>query len=300
MKNSYGIPTSLDQNYLDMEIAIHGDKSGISLKPIPVKNLLIIIVAFLGGMFLLFKTSISRGPWWTKVIFAIAWVMLCIILLGTNKTKTLGVQRIVSLVNYLFAASRKIVTRRRHNAQQLMNLVGIESIDKDTDMIRYVDGTVGLMYDVVGTASILLFASHKSSIVDHVDMFYRKMPMNVTYQYITVKESQRVDRQVAAIDKAMSEMTVDDPDLNALQRTNKYVYNNLIGSSFKSIHQYFVVQAENEEVLMLAADTVEDDCSDSGLMFKSMERLNEERIADVYSFIYGERKVKKHGRKSGV
>ena len=289
MKQSYGIPYSLDSSYLDMEISIHGD-SAVGTRPMPIKNLLLILAGVMSCFFILAKTQMSRGSIFDKVIFVIGWAGLCLLLLTTTKTHLLGLERIVSLAQFMSPGARFTNTRRNANATDLMAIVGLEKVDPENCMIHYNDGSVGFMYDIVGNASVLLFDAHKEAIINHVDAYYRKMPQNVTYHYITIKEPQRIDRQVDAIVKRQQKLTVYDPDLMALMDTNRYVFSDLIGSTFKSIHQYLLIQAKNPEYLEIGAATVIEDMQDSGLMFKSMELLNEESIRRVMTTIYGTRK----------
>ena len=289
MKKSYGIPYSLDSSYLDMEISIHGD-TAVGTRPLPIKNLLLIVAGVISCFLILTKTGMARGGIFDKIVFVIGWAGLCFLLLTTTRTHLLGIERIISLAQFMSPGAKFVNARRNADASDLMGVIGLEKIDKGTNMIHYNDGSVGYMYDIVGNASVLLFDAHKEAIVDHVDMFYRKMPQNVTYHYITVKEPQRVDRQIDAIQRRQDKLSVYDPDLEDLMETNKYIFSDLIGSSFKSIHQYLLLQAKSPEYLEVGAATVIEDCTDSGLMFKSMELLDEDAIKRVMTTIYGSRK----------
>ncbi len=293
-KTSYNIPYPLDASYMDMEIAIQSEK-GIGIRPFPIKNILIVI--FTGAMcyILLEKTFIQYGNLVQKGLFIVLWIALCALLLLTTKTHQLGLEKIPSFINYMNPASRRIITRTNSPAGDFTAVCGLMSIEDD-GLILYTDGSVGRAYDIIGSGSVLLFENHKNAILDRVDAHYRKMRPNTTYQFITVKESQQVELQVAACDERFDSLTTDDPDLLQLIKTNKYVLKNIIGSTFKSLHQYLIVQCPNAEELALALQVLQSEIENSDMMFKFVEQLDKSRTISLFTSIYGTRKeIKRFG-----
>lgn len=287
-KQSYGIPYPLDSTYMDMEIAIQNN-DGIGAKPFPIKNILLFLLGVVSCFLIVSNTFISRGNVVQKGIFVVLWAILCLLLLTTNRQKQLGVEKITSLITFLQADNRFVSTRGNDNANNMFKICGIEDVSKE-GLIKYTDGTYGLIFDVIGNASILLFDDHKNAVIDRVDNHYRKMKPNVTYQFITRKEPQNVYLQVASFDERQSEMTCKDADLTAMFETNKYVMANLVGHSFKSIHQYLIIQAPTEEELNLALNVFYGEVENSELMFKFSEQLDKDAAKRILTDIYGTRK----------
>ncbi len=287
-KQRYGIPYSLDASYMDMEIAIQAN-NGIGAKPFPIKTILLVLFGVVSCFLIISKTDVSRGNLLQKGIFIVLWAALCLLLLTTNRQKQLGVEKIMSLGNYLQPDNRFVSTRANDNANNMIKICGFDVIE-DEGLIKYTDNTYGLCFDVVGNASILLFDDHKNSIIDRVDSHYRKMKPNVSYQFITRKEPQNVYLQVASIGERQSEMTCEDADLTAMFETEKYVLANLVGHSFKSLHQYLIIQAPNEEELNLALNVFYGETENSELMFKYAEQMYKDDTLKLFTDVYGTRK----------
>lgn len=287
-KRSYGIPYSLDSTYMDMEIAIQGN-NGIGAKPMPIKTILLILFGVCSGVFVLFKTPLSRGPLITKIIFGAVWLGLCALLLTYNKCKTLGIERIVSLLNYVNPASRFVSTRSVDQAGNMIKIAGWDYIDDD-GIIHYVDKSLGVVFDVIGNASILLFEDHRNAIIDAVDKHYQKMKPKVTYQFITRKEPQKVYMQLGSMQEKYRNVTVEDQDLNAMMETETYVLGHLVGQSFKSLHQYLLIQAPTKEELDLGLSVFYGEVEGSNLMFKYAEQLEKDDVVGLMTEIYGTRK----------
>lgn len=285
-KRVYGIPYSLDSSYLDMEIAIQS-KDGIGMRPFPIKNILLGLFGIVTCFILLSKTFIAEGTFNQKVIFVIIWACLCFLLLTINKTKQLGVEKIVSLLNYMQAGSRYVNTRTMAGANPFIQITGFYDIDEN-GTIRYCDGSLGQVFDIIGNGSVLLFDEHKRMIIDRVDAHYRKIRPNTTYHYVTAKEPQNVYIQASYLAQKKAQLTVNDPDLNAMVDTNMHILKDIVGNSYKSLHQYLIIQAKNQEDLNLALSVFWSEVKTSAHMFKFAEQLNREEVIDFMKNIYGD------------
>lgn len=284
MKNNYSIPYSLDSSYMDMEITIQSN-NGIGLKPFPIKNILLVLTAIASCSIILTKTFISDGTLLHKVIFIAAWTGLCALLLTIGKTKQIGLEKITSLMAYTQTGARVINTRSVAYADPFLKTVYISKID-ERGFIHYLDGSIGVVFDVVGNASVLLFNNHKEQIIDRVDVFYRKMKPGITYHYITNTEAQNVYMQIAGYVKRKEQLTVSDPDLDAMLDTNIMYLKDIIGSSYKSLHQYMIIQGKNAEELNEALATFYSEVDSSELMFKFVEQLDKEEVEVFLKTIY--------------
>lgn len=288
-KDYYGIPYALDSSYLDMEITIQNN-DGIGLRPFPIKNILLVFAAITSCIIMLSKTFIASGSMVQKGIFIAVWSGLCFILLVIGKTKQIGLEKIMSLLSYMQPGSRFVSTRTMSPANPLIRICGFTKIDEN-GMIHYVDGSVGVVFDIVGNASVLLFSDHKNAIVDRVDTFYRKMRPKTTYHYITNSEAQNVYMQIAHFSERKKNLTVYDPDLEAMIDTNEHFLAGVIGNSYKSLHQYMIIQAPNREEMNAALSIFYDEADNSELMFKFAEQLDLEETEAFMKNIYsGEEK----------
>lgn len=283
-KDSYGIPYALDSSYLDMEITIQNN-DGIGLRPFPIKNILLVFAAMASCFIILSKTFIASGSIAQKGIFIAVWCCLCFILLVIGKTKQIGLEKIMSLFSYIQPGSRLVSTRTMSPANPFIRICGFTEID-EKGFIYYADGSIGAVFDIVGNASILLFANHKNAIVDRVDTFYRKMRPKTTYHYITDSEAQNVYMQIAYLSERKKNLTVHDPDLDAMIDTNKYFLAEIIGNSYKSLHQYMVIQAPNREEMNAALNVFYGETDNSELMFKFVEQLDMEETEEFMKNIY--------------
>ena len=287
-KVSYGIPYGLDSTYLDMEIAIQNNQ-GIGVRPFPIKNILLTMFGVISCFWLVTKTFIADGTLIQKGIFALTYGVLCFLMLMTNRQKQLGILKVSSLLTFVQPNNRFVSTRATDDVNNMAKICGFDQIDDD-GLIHYCDGSFGVIFDVIGNASILLFDDHRNAIIDRVDNHYRKMRPNTTYQFVTRKEPQNVYLQVASFDERQREMTVQDADLTAMFETNKYVMANLVGQSFKSLHQYLIIQSPNKEELDLSLNVFYGETENSELMFKFTEQLDRDEVIQFMTDVYGTRK----------
>lgn len=284
-KQAYKIPADLDATYLDMEIAIQ-NKDGIGVKPLPIK----IILTYIASAFLCFyacnKTIISRGSAIQIILFIILWVLLTLQLARFDKTKQMQAQLIPTLFSYIPKSNRHIMTRKTNKANAFYSIAGIEDVDKDSGLVRYTDDTYGYWYRVVGSASILLFEDDKNAILQRVDSFYRKIGTDCECIFVTTKEAQRVFRQVANLSRRYEALTVDDPDLLRIADEQLNILQKHVGSSFKSIHQYLIIKADNKEALMNNKNVLQSEIENSSLMLKQCIPLYYDDINEVLRIIY--------------
>ncbi len=179
-----------------------------------------------------------------------------------------------------------LITRNNAPAKDFYQIAGIEDIDGEKGLITFSDGTYGYMYRVVGTGSVLLFDEDRKAILDRVDSFYRKMKPEYEMIFITSKEAQKVYRQVAAMKRRYDSLAPDDDELRALADTEYRVLKNYVGGSFRSIHQYLILKADNAEALIVAKNMLQSEVENSTMMFKQCTALFGDDIYEVLRTIY--------------
>lgn len=291
-KKLYNIPYSLDSSYMDMEITVTFDSTGLGVRPFPLRNIFFVIVGAAFLMIALTKTFVAHGTFMQKVAFSILWILLCVLLLTIDKTKTLGIEKIPTFISFLNKSSRSINTRSHVPASEFIMLTGIKDITEyeGAALIHYIDGSLGILFDVIGNASILLFDSHKNAILDRVDRHFRNVSPDITYHFITRKEPQNVELQARSMNDKMKNMESDDPELRAMMETHEVILEKIVGEKHKSLHQYLLVQALNEEQMRVAVNILRAETENSSLMFKHIEALPVNKVLSFLTGIYGERK----------
>lgn len=285
-KQAYKIPADLNASYGDMEIALQS-KDGLGAKPLPIK----FILTWLGSIVVLFyvctQSFISAGSFWQIGLFVLLWILLTALLARFDGTKRMQAELIPTLFNYLPKSNRYVVTRTTSKANGFYQIAPFSSIDKETGLITFADGTYAYLYRVVGSASILLFDKDKDAILTRVDAFFQKSGTDYESVMITTKSAQKVYRQLASLKRRYDALTVDDPDLNACAEEQFQALKNKVGSEFRSIHQYWMLKADNKEALRRAKSILQAETENSSLMMKQCHALSYEDMTEVFSLIYG-------------
>lgn len=284
-KNMYKIPFDLNANYSDMEISLKG-KDGIGPKPLPVKVILAYVVSAMLCFMAITRTVVGSGNVLQIGLFIILWIGLTFVLLSYDSTKRMQIELVPTLLNYISKNNRQVITRSTSNAMPFYQIVGIESVDENTGLVKYTDGTFAYWYRVVGSASILLFDADKQAILDRVDNFYRKMNTDSEVIFITTKSSQQIYKQVLALKRKYDNLEVRDPDLIMLANEQFSTLKDYVGDSFKCIHQYMVIKADNKEVLMQTKNIIASEAENSSLMIKRCIAMYKDDILAALQLIY--------------
>lgn len=284
-KQYYKIRDSLDKNMMDMEISIRSD-SGFAIKPLPIKIILGVIVSVLACFGIVSKTFVGSGGPFIIAVFCIAWAGLTFVLFSRDKTNIGQYSLVPTMLNYLPKAGRKLLTRKTSDPTAFYNLLNIDYIDDVNGKIIFVDGTVGNMYAVVGTGSILLFDEDRDAIINRVDAFYKKMQTDYQLIFITVKAAQNVERQIKQKKADAQTASQIDPELAALAAYEQEILENHVGKQFRSIHQYMIIKAENDEMLTVGRNMLLSECENSQLMFKRCRAIFKDEMLDIFAQIY--------------
>lgn len=283
-KQSYKIPESLDKSWGDVEVPVVFDNGIGSDKPLQMKT----ILAFVGSVMLWFliisKTPVAAGGLLTIIPFTIVFALLAWIMIKSDKSGEMGWRKVPTLMTYLPPANRRLFTRKDDNARGFVVLSNLQRIDSNSGLITFADGSYGFMYQVVGSASTLLFEQDEHEILDRVDRFYRKMHKDCEIIIITTKEPQYVYKQLAFL--KMQYDRLQDPDLIDLANMRFDVLKDEVGGQYRSMHQYMILKATNKEELMLAKNILQAEVEGSSLMFKSCVSLDGDGIARALSAIY--------------
>lgn len=283
-KMSYKIPTSLNKSHLDTEIALK-NQDGIGLKPVSLKVIFFYVISIFVFFWFVSATFMDSLNLFLKIIFGIVWLLMTGLLAKYTPTKEMQLTLVTSYLNYMPKRNRVIYTRSTSNANDFYNLLGIESID-DEGLVKYIDGSVAYFYRVVGSGSVLLFDADRDSILDRVDAFYMKFPIETEIITMTTKESQKIYRQKQALKERYDNLMYDDPDLRGLLEEQFEVLKNHIGQEFKSIHQYWILKSGNVETLNIAQNHLRGEVESSAKMIRLCTPLYRDDILECLGSIY--------------
>jgi hypothetical protein len=284
-KASYHIPESIDQSPLDIEIAIRSS-AGVGLRPLPLKFILSWLCSVLMWFFITQATFVSTMGILFIVLFSIVWFLASLLLLRLDKSNSMTFTRVPILISYMPRSARHVSCRTHDSVGPFYSIANLESIDEDRGMVTFADGDVGAVYRVVGSASVLLFPEDREAILDRVDAFYRNMGPEYEIIYITAKESQNVKRQLRNMDARIARLENDDPDLKAVAEMDRYFLSEMVGKRYRSIHQYMILKAGNEEALQAAHAALESEVNYSTLMIKRCVALYDEELHDVFKTLF--------------
>lgn len=283
-KDIYKVPESLNKNMGDMEISIKS-QDGIGIKPVPIKTIGLYVLSILVWFLMVTKTFVAQAGFGIIILFTILWFILTVVLLKKDKTGAYQFNLVKTILTYYPKTLRVVLTRNSNEANKFSRVTGL-MYDRETGVINFNDGSVGRIYHVVGNASILLFESDQNMILDRVDKFYRKMKEDYELIFITAKEPQKIYKQVLHMQHQMDNLEDKDPDLVALLNTEYSVLRNEIGGYYRSIHQYMVLKAKNDEARKVAENIILSEIENSSLMFKQCIPLSGDDGEDVFKTIY--------------
>lgn len=283
VKSTYKIPVSIDRSRLDHKITLQAFQ--LKSRPIPIKVILYWLAFSFVTAWIVLQSPLSEAPWIILVLLVI-WMSITAAVLGKQtKTGDMKFMQLPALLEYLPTRQRRVMTRLGSKPYGFLSIVGIKDIEA-SGIIRYVNGDVGQLYSVVGSASALLFEGDRNAIVRRVDNFYRKIDSGASWCFLTTKESQRVFQQIAAIEHQNRALQHRDRELLELEQEKLDVLINEVGGQFNSLHQYLLIRAPGMKELKAAHQVLRSERENSSLMFRRCELLNGPDGLDVLRSVY--------------
>ena len=286
-KHVYKIPTSLGLSWLDQEISLIDNTTA---KQFQLRLLLSWLGSLFIGFWLVSQTFLGKAGVALTGLFVVWWVAATLFYCRNDATKRMRLLGLADLPGYLPKARRRVSARASSPAQGLLDLTRLASVGQprrvgEPALITFTDGGLGHAYQVVGSASLLLFDSDQSAILDRVDSFYRKTDTSAEWVTITLKRAQRVDAQLGRIER-LRRAHAGNAQLLAVLDDRAEVLASEVGRDYLSIQQYLVVLASGREALDRAHSLVEAESAESSLMFRSVEPLDRGRTLELLSELY--------------
>lgn len=284
-KKIYNIPDSLDKSILDSEIVLKSNKADISLKPLPIRVILYYIVAIVVGFGFIFQTELrNMGLGWI-LFFVVVWSLFIYNMFKTDKSGEPQIAMLGAMIDYLPRRRRVVPTRTTSNAVPFLGIANIEYIT-DGGLVKFLDGTYGYFYEVIGSASNLLFEADRQAILDRTDSFYRSMKPEYQYSFITVRRPQKVYKQIGNLKKKFDNLSDSDWEIKQKANDNFLLLRDKVGKEYKSIHQYLLIKANDKDTLEMAKSLLSIEASSSSLVFKHVRAFLKKDIMEFLSEIY--------------
>lgn len=293
-KQSYGIKTPMLASQLDQEITLQ--KDGVGLRPLPIKFVIITIASLCAMLYVFTSDLVSIGTGFQKILFVCLWMTMTVLLFFSSKTQLLNIRVLFSFISYLSVpGNRRLRTRKMdedavHNMIDMTNIKGIA----EDGMIYFADKHVGRMYRITGNASALLFESDRDRILARVDNFYRKINADAEIIFMTLKQSQRVYHQAAAVKRrwnALDEDIRNDKDMRDLANSQIAVLRDTVGKQLQSVHQYMLIKTTSEDELAALKNDLQVELNQSTMFIRKCVPLDSEAIADELSIVYASPKL---------
>lgn len=285
MKGEYKIATSIDKSSLDHEIA-SVDLWGFRIPAFSVKMMLYWFAVCLIGMFMVTRSWIASAGWLWMILFIIWYATVALYFGRTTRTGELKLMQLVPLMEYLPRRQREVLTRTTSKPSGFLGITGIRDISDD-GLIEFLDGSIGRLYSVVGSASLLLFDSDRAKILTRVDNFWRAVPPGTDWITLTVWEPQRVYRQEMACWRQRQRLLYSDPDLESLIEESYDVLSQEVGGKYNSLHQYMLLKSKDADGLRLAHNRLLGEARSSQLMFKRVEMMDSaDAVTEVLRGVY--------------
>lgn len=284
-KTGYKIPENLNKTPFDTLINLKSD--GLGLKPVPLYILLCWVASLMFGIYVVNSTFVKSSGLFGIFLFVITYAVFCSNLFRRDSSGLMQMSLVTTIPDYVPRGKKTINTRDiTKNVYEFYTFLGIEDIDEDTGVIYFIDGTYGVMYRVVGNASTFLFDKDRDSILDRYRNFVANISASVELTFFTAKEPQQITHQVGNVYKRYKNLEYDDPELKGLLDQQFNCLKNEIGGSYRSIHQYLLIRADNNEELIMGINNLRREVETSTLVFRQCEALDGDGVCEVISHVF--------------
>lgn len=290
VKQSYKIPTNIDNSRLDTEIRF--STQDIESTPINLRSLIVYVLSGFGVFWVLSNTFMKQTPFFGKAVFVLAWGIMTYLLGRYEKTKELGYMKLIGLIRYMIKRHRKVATRLSDDAKAFAELINVrvrevETVGRKQTFLDLPNGWVGVMYRVSGSGSRMLFEGDRNVILTAVDNYFANVSIDASHTWVTTREPQKVAVQLDNVQKKIDEFDpVLDDDLLEKLETDKEVLEQVVGAQLKSIHHYLIIGGKNVDTLEIAVNGFIQEVERKGAMVQRAELLTFDEINEVFSKIY--------------
>lgn len=265
-RQGYAVRYGLNQSFWQLPVSFSNNpKKSNRMTLAQVLTIIgsVIFVAVLFG-----KTPALHGSMIANIGWILGFVGLFYLLVMPTKTYLYGIKMIKPMFNYYGDRHRLISTRLTSNAAIVGEFYGYGNatikrngkrqkvgITRDGYVLRN-DGTLMAIVEVEGNLSSYLQNYVIDQIIDSATTFYRSIPKTTEVHFLTKQTTQRVvtqilhERERIKNLKQIQSRSTNPEDLQPLVEIEKKKLSALqdyVGTEFKTLRQFAVIQAESKE-----------------------------------------------------
>lgn len=289
MDRTFMIRMSIDQSPMDLVMNPDADSLFASRHEFTVKS-----VVAMGMCMMVFLYLIIQGPLHDSgtvgfVLWIPSYLILMWLLCGPTETHELGLSYLMTFYNYFINGDRYryVSTRRASDSSAFLKVAPVKGITPQGKLV-FTDNSVGYGFELVGNASILMFASDRQQVLTDVRNFYRNIDPSVTLTFDSVLSGQRVVDQLNGKDYQLSHLPYDKPFL-PIRRMLQYeqiVLRDFVGRKFKALHQYVIVRGPQDEDIDTFTDWLNTQVTQGSMYVKDYRQLTRDELIDYLKNLY--------------
>lgn len=281
VRNAYAIRTSLAKRQLDSQIQLGANTSlSVAKKPITLAT----FIYLMGAIFLyaiLFSNSVIRyGGFWGWFLFTIGFVGCYWSLLTRTKTLNYKLSYVPVVFRYWSRNGRAVKTGLLDDGARLRNFLGLKPKGGVTEdgMLHFTDGEIGIVFDVVGNASSMIFDADQHNVIKDARTIYKNLPSMVGLTLVTQASTQDVHTQIQSKLDQLHNLQINSPGLRQIVKKQGQVLRDTVGTNFSMIRQYLLVRGTPDNALMVAKTIVNSAASATNNYLKSAKVLTNEPV----------------------
>lgn len=251
IKQSYKITNSINVHFWDIPISFRNGSLGLK-RPVTIKVLgLIILAAFAWFMIVTHMFQNYYGAFNT-IIFSVGYWLLCIAALTNQKNGLMGYRWFVPTIRYWVNSKRRTInTRGRAGEREIMKLkwsIPIEDVNEESGVINCTDGSVAVVFDVIGYGSKALFDEDKEDIISAYETYLNNISVGTGITVDSRQSEQHVERQLDSLEQ-LRRKNAQEPTIDAIIARQRKILERHVKPNFKSTHQYLFIRCRNIDVL---------------------------------------------------
>lgn len=252
-KSTYKLPYSINVTVLNSPISLKRGDAGLK-KPVPLG--IIILWAMTVIIYVYFVSKVfSQGYGIFNTILTGAGLLLFVYLITIPQEDGSPGWRWVKPTIMYWANWRERFIKTRdmageYEVAKLQYEIPLDEMtDKDVDfgIMRFVDGSVGVAFEVIGYGSNSLFDDQRARVIDTYATYLRQLKPRTTVAVDSRQQAQDVSEQLKYLKDASEQKLA--PSVMQIVNFRQVMLKRVIGKQFKSTHQVFYLRAENEDRL---------------------------------------------------
>ncbi|WP_341775912.1 hypothetical protein [Staphylococcus hyicus] len=285
IKPIYKIPMTLKLNWWDTPISLKQGSVGLS-KPITFEVIVVACVSFLAWISIVYNMLTNYFGLFYTFIFTISYIMLLALCLKRDRHGSKGYKSFMPIYRYWANYNNRLISTRSsaksREVEKLKLVIPIENIDEKTGKVEFVDGSVGVVIDIIGNGSRALFVEEKEKIISSFDTFLRQIDLNVSVMVESKQARQDCTEQIFNHENLKNKNT--NVEIDQLINSRIDILKNDIETQFKSTHQYIHLRAPDEDRLNTVLEALHRQRGEG--MLRYVEVVSGENIYTRYRDFY--------------